>query len=233
MAELINSESETTIGIMEVKDKDDAEVYVPLICWNLAILSYVSDPDSSYRAYGCDVKIQSFADGSVRTFRVYIKENDFYKFEKVRAAIVAQTHGELIMNSKFDLSLWSDFVPRLLFDSRMSIKHQRPARNIGLQWNYLKKMAFNFGGAPQLEHVEIVYKDQVYNGKGEVLDSPVNALVPDAFPNRAFRVSPFKPSGLRGYLQHYLPPYTSTSKFRRDQQNLANIGATGLWRIRK
>ena len=63
------------------------------------------------------------------------------------------------MNSRFDHSLWSDLVPRLLFDSSMSIKHQRPARNIGLQWNYLKKMAFDFGGMPQLEHVEIVYKD--------------------------------------------------------------------------
>ena len=88
MAELINSESETTIGIMEVKDKDDAEVYVPLICWNLAILSYVSDPDSSYRAYGCDVKIQSLADGSVRTFRVYIKENDFTSLKRLELQLL-------------------------------------------------------------------------------------------------------------------------------------------------
>lgn len=225
MSELINTESDTTIGIMEMKE--DEETYVPVICWNLSIVSYVSDPDSSFRAYGCDVKIRSMVDGVVKTFRVFIKENDFFKFERVRPAIVAQTHGELIMNSKFDPCLWSDFVPRLLFDSRLAIKHQRPARNIGLQWNYLKKKAFNFGGAPQLEHVEIVYRDIVYNGKGEVLEAPVNTLVPDAFPSKNFRVSPFKPSGLRGFLQHFLPPYTSTSKFRRDQQNLANIGATG------
>jgi hypothetical protein len=67
----------------------------------------------------------------------------------------------------------------------------------------------------------------VYNALGEVLESPVNTLVPDAFPNKTFRVSPFKPSGLRGFLQHCLPPYTSTSKFRRDQQVMVIIGATG------
>ena len=91
--ELINNESETTIGVFETKD--DSDVYVPLICWNLSIVSYVSDPDSTYRAYGCIVKIQSRNSSSVKTFKVYVKENDFSKFERVRAAIVAQTHGML------------------------------------------------------------------------------------------------------------------------------------------
>ena len=142
------------------------------------------------------------------------------------------------MHSRFDVSLRSDLVPKLIFDSSMTIQHQRPARNIGLQWNYLKYMAFDFGGVPQLEH--IVYKDVgmkninnkfniyffiiVYNGLGEVVPNPVHTLVPDAFPNKNFRFSPFKRSGLHGFLQHYLPPY---SKFRRDQQVLALIEATG------
>ena len=65
----------------------------------------------------------------------------------------------------------------------------------------MKKMSFDFDGVPQLEHVEIVYKDVVYNGLGEVLEHPVHALVPDAFPNKMFRVSRFVPSGLRGFLQ--------------------------------
>ena len=46
MSELINTESDTTIGIMEMKE--DEETYVPVICWNLSIVSYVSDPDSSF-----------------------------------------------------------------------------------------------------------------------------------------------------------------------------------------
>ena len=91
MSELINTESETTIGILEKRDED--EVYVPIICWNLTILTYISDPESSYRAFGCVVKIQSRDSASVKSFRVFIKEVDFYKFDKVRAAIVAQTHG--------------------------------------------------------------------------------------------------------------------------------------------
>ena len=72
---------------------------------------------------------------------------------------MAQTHGQLILNSRFDPSLWTDFVPKLLVDCSDTIKHQRPARNIGLQWHYLKSMAFEHGGLLQLEHVEIVYKD--------------------------------------------------------------------------
>ena len=96
MTELINTESETTIGVLEKKDED--EVYVPIICWNLAILSYISDPESSYRAFGCVIKIQSRDQASVKSFKVFIKETDFYKFDRVRAAIVAQTHGNILVS---------------------------------------------------------------------------------------------------------------------------------------
>ena len=94
MSELINTESETTIGILETNDDND--VYVPVICWNLKINSYISDPDSSYRAYGTTVKIQSRNQGNVKSFQVFIKESDFYRFEKVRASIVAQSHGKYL-----------------------------------------------------------------------------------------------------------------------------------------
>ena len=67
--------------------------------------------------------------------------------------------GELIMNSRFNTNLWAELVPKLIFDSRMSIKYQRPARNVGLEWNYLKKRSFDHGGVLQLDDVEIVYKD--------------------------------------------------------------------------
>ena len=67
----------------------------------------------------------------------------------------------------------------------------------------------------------------VYNGLGEVLGSPVHVLIPEAYPNKKFRVSDFVPSGLRGYLKMCLPPYTSQSINRRRQQVLVLIGATG------
>ena len=102
----------------------------------------------------------------------------------------------MILNSHFDFSLWSEFVTKLLIDFEDSICHQQPARNIGLQLHYLKTKAFEHDGLFQLEHVEIVYKDYVFNGLGEILENPVNILVPDAFPNKTFRVSEFKPSGL-------------------------------------
>ena len=67
----------------------------------------------------------------------------------------------------------------------------------------------------------------VYDGQGVVKENPIHVLVPEAFPNKNFRVSDFKPSGLKGFLQNCLPPFTSTSKFRRDQQILVIMGATG------
>ena len=156
MTELVNTESDCTIGVIETEN--DVETYRPLICWNLKIESYISEKGSPYRAYGCLVKVKGKR-GEVKTFKVFIKEGDFCKFDRVRTAIVAQTHGELILNSRFDHTLWSDLVPKLLFECADTIRHQQPARNIGLQWQYLKTAAFDHGGVPQLEHVEIVYKD--------------------------------------------------------------------------
>lgn len=159
--ELINTESLCTIGILESENEE--EIYRPLIMWNLKIETYISEKNSPYRAYGCLVNLKGRL-GVVKTFKIFIKEGDFSKFERVRAAIVAQTHGELILNSQFNLSMWSDFVPKLLFDSSETVRYQRPARNIGLQWHYLRSMAFEHGGVPQLDHVEIVYNDVGKNG---------------------------------------------------------------------
>ena len=66
----------------------------------------------------------------------------------------------------------------------------------------------------------------MYDGLGKEKEEPIHVLVNDAFPTKHFRVSDFVPSGLRGFLQNCLPPYTSTSKFRRDQQVLVIMGAT-------
>ena len=155
--ELVNTVSECSIGHLDVQENGD-ENYQPIIMWNLRIESYISDQDSLYRAYGCIVKIKG-KQGIVKSFKIYIKEGDFGKFDKVRSSIVSQTHGELILNNRFDPTLWSEFVPKLLFDCSDHIKHQRPARNIGLQWHYLMSRAFSKGGVLQLEDVEIVYKE--------------------------------------------------------------------------
>ena len=173
------------------------------------IESYISEKVSSYRACGCQVKVKGT--NSAKSLMVFIKEGDFSKFEKVKAYIVAQTHDELILNSRFDTDLWADLVPKLLFDCSSTIQHQCPARN----------MAFDHGEVPQLKHVEIVYKDTVYSGTGEKLDFPVNVLILDAFPNKTFHVSDLNPS-----LPEISSP-SSYSKFRREQQVLVIIRATG------
>ena len=153
----MNTLNEYSIGVLE-EAQDSTETYRPLVLWNLKIESYVSDPDIAYRAYGCLLKIKS-KQGGVKSFKIFIKEGDFNKFDKVWSAIVAQSHGELIMNKRFDHNLWAEFVPKLLFDSYDEIIHQCPARNIGLQWHYLVSKAFEKQGILQIDDVEIVYKD--------------------------------------------------------------------------
>ena len=127
--------------------------------WNISIKSYISEKDHPFRAYGCEVYLQG-RNGEKKTFKVWIKEGDFQRFSATRHAIVDQTHGELIRNSKFDHSLWSDLVPKLIESSWESIIHQRAARNIGLAWDYLISESRKFGGKLlNLNYVEIVYKD--------------------------------------------------------------------------
>ena len=188
--ELVNTVNDYTIGFLEANENGD-ENYQPVILWNLTSESYISDPESSYRAYGCIVKIKGKHD--MKSFKIFVKEGDYSKFEKVRATIVTQTNGELLLSSRVDHTLLSGFVPKLMFDCYAKIKHQWPARNIGRQWQYLVSRAFEKGGVLQLEDVEIVYMNIVYNGLGEIIEHPVNALVLEAFPNKPF-VSP--PSNL-------------------------------------
>ena len=141
--ELVNTENECTIGVYD--NENDDLIYRPVIMWNLTIESYLSEKDSTYRAYGCFVKVKG-KQGSIKSFKIFIKESEFSKFGRVKAAIVAQTNGELILNSNFDFSLWSDLVTKLLIDCADTIRHQQPARNIGLQWHYLKTQAFEHDG---------------------------------------------------------------------------------------
>ena len=69
--ELVNIESESTISVIDTKD--DIDIYRPVIMWNLMIDSYLSEKDTSYRAYGCNVKVKGKR-GEVQSFRVYIKD---------------------------------------------------------------------------------------------------------------------------------------------------------------
>ena len=152
MSELVNDQSEFTIGVM------DGDIYRPVIMWNLEIKSYISEKDHNYRAYGCHVKLQG-RNGQMKVFNVYIKEGDFHKFGPTRTAIVDQTHGELIRNSKFDFSLWGELVPKLIEAAAETLTYQRAARNVGLAWDFLVSESKRLGSVLRPEFCEIVYKD--------------------------------------------------------------------------
>ena len=120
-------------------------------------------------------------------------------------------------------------MPKLLFDARASIRHQRPAKNIGLQFDYLLERSFEHRGILQLKDVEVVYPDVVYDGYGQVKDDPVHCIINEAYPHKILTASRFNASGLRVLLKLFLPPYTATSPMRRRQQQIAIIGAIGVY----
>lgn len=193
------------------------------------LFRYVSAPPESsvYRAYRCEVNL---AGGD--TFMVNFKATDFQNsFKKVHETIMNKTYGRLVLNRPIENSLWTSFVPRLLFDAKDSIKHIRPAKNIGLQFDYLLERSFAHHGVLQLDDVEIVYPDVVFNGFGVVKDDPIHCVIDEAYPSKVLVASKFTPSGLRGLLKLFLPPYTAASPLRRKQQQIAIIGAIGKFGI--
>ena len=148
-------------------------------------------------------------------------------FKKCHETIMNKTYGRLVLHRPIDNSLWTEFVPKLLFDVKDTIRHQRPAKNIGLQFDYLLEQSFQHRGVLQLKDVEVVYPDVVYDGFGRVKDDPVHCVIEEAYPNKIFVASKFTASGLRGLLKLCLPPYTASSPLRRKQQQIAIIGAIG------
>ena len=58
-------------------------------------------------------------------------------FRKCHETIIDKTYGRMILSRPIDNIQWTDFVPRLLYDVKDSVKYQRPAKNIGLQFDYL------------------------------------------------------------------------------------------------
>ena len=107
--------------------------------------------------------------------------------------------------------------------------HICPAKNIGLQFDYLLERSFAHHGVLQLEDVEVVYPDVVFDGYGVVKEDPIHCVIDEAYPNKVLQASKFTPSGLRGLLKLFLPPYTAASPLRRKQQQIAIIGAIGKY----
>ena len=159
---------------------------------------------------------------------VNFKATDFLNsFNKCHETIMTKTYGRLVLNRPIENSAWTDFVPKLLFDVKDTIRHQRPAKNIGLQYDYLVEKSFEHGGVLQLQDVEVVYPDVVYDGYGRVVHEPVHCIIDEAYPYKVLVASKFTSSGLRGLLKLCLPPFTATSLMRRRQQQMVIIGAMG------
>lgn len=76
----------------------------------------------------------------------------------------------------------------------------------GLNCDYLEEKSFEHGGKIKLEDAEVVYNDVVYDALGNIKEKPISTIVAEAFPNKRLVVSNHQPSGIAGFLQHFLPP---------------------------
>ena len=82
-----------------------------------------------------------------------------------------QAVGDIILYKSFDNSLWVDFILRHFID-QITILKQRPAKNIGLAYSYLVEKSFGLESL-DVNHVEIVYPNIVYDAFGNVITNTV------------------------------------------------------------
>ena len=112
---------------------------------------------------------------------VNFKASEFQNsFKRCHETIMNKTYGRLVLNRPIENHLWTEFVPKLLFDVKDKIQHQRPAKNIGLQFEYLLEQAFEHKGVLQLKDLEVVYPDVVFDGYGRSKDNPVHCIINEA-----------------------------------------------------
>ena len=124
---------------------------------------------------------------------------------------------------------WQFFVGWLHLETSYRSKNYysetKTSKNIGLEYSYLVEKSFGLESL-DVNHVEIVYPNVVYDAFGNVITNPVHTIVPEAFPGKAewMTCSNFIPSGMRGFLECFLPPNTARTLTKRRQQTLALIG---------
>ena len=121
--ELIRDVDDRSIGVMEEDENGDYQ-YNALILFNFKILrlnnflcvkniwlniffSFISSPETKYRAYKCIIYNISGKD-----CEVFLKAEEVHSFKKVHSAAVKQCPGEMFFYKPFDESLWADLFIR-------------------------------------------------------------------------------------------------------------------------
>ena len=108
----------------------------------------------------------------------------------------------------------------------------RPALNWGIQYQSLLLDAPGDKSKLLREHLEIVYPGAVYNGWGKRVDNPKHCVVKEMMGNIKCNIQQTKDTGLKGFLERLLPPYTSSDPDTRDQQIYALMAFIGIHNYR-
>ena len=109
------------------------------------------------------------------------------------------------------------------------LKQLRPALNIGTQYQYLEEKKKQRGFWTEDDY-EDVYPQCVIGGDGLIKKDPIHIFVPDIMSSTMDQMSmdSFTCSGIKGYLEMILPPYTSSDPTLRRSQGITLLASTGL-----
>ena len=109
------------------------------------------------------------------------------------------------------------------------LKQLRPALNIGTQYAYLEEKKKERGFWTEDDY-EDVYPGVVIGGDGKVKTDPIHIFVPDIMASTMDQMSinSFTCSGIKGYLEMLLPPYTSSDPDFRKTQGVTLLASTGV-----
>ena len=104
-----------------------------------------------------------------------------------------------------------------------TLKYKEPARNEGYQMAYLKDVMRKEGKVKETD-IEYVTKFKVIGVDG-IKEEPIHAVVESATPDVDWKKPDFNLSGLRGFLEVFLPPLTSLDKEQRSQQTVILVAS--------
>ena len=104
-----------------------------------------------------------------------------------------------------------------------TLQYKEPARNEGYQMGHLKDVQRKEGRVKESD-IEFVTKYKVIGVAG-IKENPIHTVVESATPEVDWKKPDFNLTGLRGFLDVFLPPHTSLDKDQRSQQTVILVAS--------
>ena len=104
-----------------------------------------------------------------------------------------------------------------------TLQYKEPARNEGYQMAHLKDVKRKEGRVKESD-IEYVTKFKVIGVEG-IKENPFHTVVESATPEVDWKKPDFNLTGLRGFLEVFLPPHTSLDKEQRSQRTVILVAS--------